>query len=244
MDVGRGIREWYRASRSGSRGEFLKDVQSLTSHSLIALLREEISSGARGRLRTKPELEALSRTACPNIEALKAAPPREQTLQWLFVHRGHLSSSSERILCRELPTCCVGEPAEGRADLLGFDDAHGEPILVELKDGSASDPLSGAILELLYHWAFHMRHKDDFRALLADFGCEPTVPCRLVLIAPHAFYDEAERRSSKRYGEFERAIAWITELAARNVVIIDLYALDSGWQREGIHFRLRKVHTR
>jgi hypothetical protein len=89
-----------------------------------------------------------------------------------------------------------------------------------------------------------MRHINEFRTLLAEFGCEPSAPCRLVLIAPHGFYEEAERRSSKRRGEFERAIAWISGLAASKVVSTDLYGLDSGWQQQGIHFRMRKVHTR
>lgn len=230
-----------RASRSGSRGEFLKDVQSFTGDSLMALLRQEISSGARGRLRTRPELEALSRAECPNIESLKGVPPLEQTLQWVFIQRKYLFSTNESILWRELPTCCAGERVEGRADLLAFDHALGQPILVELKDGRADDPLTGAVLELLYHWTFHMQHIDEFETLLAEFSCESVLPCRLVLIAPQSFYDEARRRSRQRHGEFERAIGWIDGLAANKVVSIDLYALDSDWQQQSIDIRMVKV---
>lgn len=242
MNADRGIRDWYRASRSGSRGEFLKDVQSLTCDSLIALLNQERSCGDKSRrLRSKDELESLSRSVCPDIESHKAKPFKEQTLQWLFVHRKYLSGPYESILFRELPTCYAGERVKGRADLLGFDHARGQPLLIELKDGEADDPLSGAILELLYHWAFHTSHIEQFHALLAEFGCEAKIQSRLLLIAPQPFYDKAKRRSRERHGEFERAIAWIDGLASSNLVTIERYSLDPDWQQQGVDFRMVKV---
>jgi hypothetical protein len=170
-----------------------------------------------------------------------AAQDREQTLQWLFMCRKYLSTTNEPILCRELPTCYAGEQVRGRADLLAFDHISGQPILVELKNGDANDSLCGVVLELLHHWAFHMRHKDQLQALVREYTCEATASCRLALIAPAPFYREAKRRSKKRHGEFERAIDWINGLASSNVVSIDLYVLDSDWQEQGIHFRVLKL---
>lgn len=241
MDIRRGIKEWYHLSRTGSRGSFLKDIQTLTCDSLITLLKEEIATEVTGRSRTKAELDDLNRVAPPNLEALRLQPPREQTLQWLFIHRRYLYSANEMILYRELPTCYANEAAEGRADLLAFDNKLGQPILVELKSGTALDPLSSAVVELLYHWAFHTRHINDLNNLIAEFGCTPTGPCRLVLIAPQPYFDNAKRRSHRRHQEFERAIRWIEGLAVSQLVSIELWALDPNWQRQGVHMRMQKV---
>lgn len=85
---------------------------------------------------------------------------------------------------------------------------------------------------------------DEFHARVSEFDCETEAPIRLVLIAPQPFYTEAERRSQQRYGEYERAIGWIAGLASKQVVSIDLYALDSVWQQQGIHFPTTRVRTR
>ncbi len=175
------------------------------------------------------------------MEVLQAGKPVEQSLQWLFLHRNHLVSASESILWRELPTCCAGETVEGRADLLAFDQTLAQPILVELKDGDADDPLSGAVLELLYHWAFHLQHVQYFHALLAEFGCVPVCPCRLVLVAPESYYAIANARSPRRNNEYERAMGWIDDLSRKNLVTIDLYAIEPDWLAAGAGFRIRKL---
>lgn len=237
----RSIREWYRLSRPGTRGEFLREVRSLSSEALVALLKQETSALPRGTLRSKTDLEELIRTDRPTVECLQAAKPTEQTLQWLFAHRGYLTSASEPILWRELPTCCVGEYAEGRADLLAFDHAVSQPILVELKDDDACDPLSGAVLELLYHWTFHMQHLQHFHALLSEFACVPQLPPRLALIAPNRFFVDAKARSRKRGGEYEQAIEWIEKLFLQRVVALKLQAVEDGWQNAGVSFRITEV---
>jgi hypothetical protein len=175
------------------------------------------------------------------MQVLQGRKPVEQTLQWLFLHRNHLLSANESILWRELPTCCAGEAVEGRADLLAFDQTLAQPILVELKDGDADDPLSGAVLELLYHWAFHLQHVQHFHALLAEFGYVPACPCRLALVAPESYYATAEARSPRRNNEYKWAMGWIGGLSRANLVSIDLYAIEPGWLAAGAGFRIGKL---
>ena len=73
------------------------------------------------------------------------------------MHRGHFADRQERVLAREIPTCCWDERADGRSDLLVFDEPANQAVIVELKRASATDPLTRCVLEVLWHWTFAMQ---------------------------------------------------------------------------------------
>lgn len=75
----RTIYDWYRLSRN--RREFLREARGLGGKLLPCLARREAALNDVGRLRTRPELEALEREPCPSLEDLRLRKPNEQTLQ-------------------------------------------------------------------------------------------------------------------------------------------------------------------
>jgi hypothetical protein len=93
----------------------------------------------------------------PLLEELRTGIPDEQTLQWFFIHRGYVQFEHEKVIERELPVSPAGLPREDWIDILAFDSTLNRPILVELKQGAANDSLTGVLLEVLAHWAFHVR---------------------------------------------------------------------------------------
>jgi hypothetical protein len=239
------IYEWYRLGRN--RGEFLRQIRGLDGPFLLRLaLRENVLKG-EGRLRTRHELEELGREPCPPLEDLRLRKPNEQTLQWFFLHRGYIASSNERVLCRELPSCRCGETVagKGRADLLAFDRELSQPMLVELKRADNDEPLCAVVLEILFHWCFHGQFHESFELLLREFECGPARPTRLVIAAPVGYFREARRRSQDRIdglcGEFRRALAWITAL--RELVQIDLYAIEDQWLAKGPKFLMSRLEA-
>lgn len=237
-----GIRDWYRLSKGGTRAVFFRDLPTLDCDALMGALASETSLPSTGRLRTKVELEELSRSLVPPIQDLAMRGPNEQTLQWMFMHRKRLLSLTECVLARELPTCCAGESVEGRADLLAFDQLLAQPIIVELKCEKASDPLSGVVLEVLSHWAFNVRHLADFNAQLSGFGYLPSKPPRLAIAAPEGYYVETRRRTARRQcNEYDIAMTWIDALLRNNIVTVDLYAIEDDWLSAGPDFQMWKI---
>ena len=87
---------------------YFRDLPTLDCDALMGALALETSLPPTGRLRTKVELEELSRSLVPAIRDLAMRGPSEQTLQWMFMHRNRLLSLTECVLARELPTCCAG----------------------------------------------------------------------------------------------------------------------------------------
>jgi hypothetical protein len=79
MEKPRSIYEWYQLSRA--QGEFLMQIRDLDGDRLHELaLRAKDLEGV-GRLRTRQELEELSRTDLPQLEDLQLGRPDEKTLQ-------------------------------------------------------------------------------------------------------------------------------------------------------------------
>ncbi len=74
--------------------------------------------------------------------------PAEQTLQWMFTHRGYFHREPERVLWREWPTSAPGR--QRRADV--------------------TDALPRVVLEALRHWICAMRHRQSFETQIRDFG--------------------------------------------------------------------------
>jgi hypothetical protein len=235
------VRHWYDHSKD-SASAFFRDLEQLDCDTLVRLLGLETALSPRGSLRTKVQLEALNRAQRPSIQDLQMREPDEQTLQWMFMHRKHLLSISEEVAFRELPTCCEGESVEGRADLLAFDQLRKQPIIVELKRKTASDPLSGVVLEALSHWAFNVRHLADFKSLLFEFGCVAEELPRVVIAAPEGYYRSNRKRTRPPRGkEFYIAKNWIECLRQREVVTIDLYTTEDDWLSEGPDFVMGKI---
>jgi hypothetical protein len=225
-----------------STSAFFRELEQLDCDTLVRLLASETSLSPRGRLRTKDQLEALDRAESPSIQALQMRKPDEQTLQWMFMHRKHLLSISEEVAFRELPTCCAGETVIGRADLLAFDQLQKQPIIVELKPKTASDSLSGVVLQALSHWAFDVRHLADFNSLLLEFGYVAGKLPRVVIAAPEGYYNSAQKRIRLPRGkEFEIAMNWIETLRQREVVTIDLYTTEDEWLSKGPNFEMGKI---
>jgi hypothetical protein len=235
------IYDWYRLSRSGTRGAFLKALSALSPTLLAQMARGESALPPTSRTRKREELDALARTSLPSLAMLRASEPNEQTLQWLFLHRGYLAIPKQTVLLRELPNCHFDQPVAGRADLFAFDRQLQQPILIELKRAKALDPLTAAVLEILFHWVFHTRYRDDLEELIGSYGFACSTPPQLVIAAPHLYFNEAKRRSSRRHGEYERALIWIEELCQRQIVEIDLLAIDNDWLQIGPGFPISQL---
>jgi hypothetical protein len=238
------IFDWYQLSQKRKK-QFLEQIRDLDGITLRDLAIRERDLTSSGRLRSRAELEELSRTDLPPIEDLRIRTPREQTLQWFFMHRHYLAEPTERVLCRELPSCCWGETIDGkgRADLLAFDRDYAEPILVELKRAKSEAPLCAAVMEILYHWGFYQRFSTSFRKLMHDYGCNSSGNIRLLISAPDEYFKNARKRSLERAdgldGEYHRALTWIAAL--KDVVQIDVYTIEDQWQAKAPKFAMSKL---
>jgi hypothetical protein len=158
------VSDWYELSKD-SGTVFFGAHRRLKTEMLANMLTNQTALPPRGRLRTIEEVQQLhrNRKPLPSVQALRArGRADEYALQCMFVHRGFFEHASQLLLCRELPTCCAKEMPEGWVDLLLFDTTVARATLVELKDEDANDPLTGVVLEVLSHWAFHVQHSSEF----------------------------------------------------------------------------------
>jgi len=237
----RSIHDWYRLSKKYPR-KFFRDLHFLDCSSLIATLQNDSTLQPRGHLRTAAELKGLSRTGLPSLGACKAREPDEQTLQWMFIHRCFFHVPHERIVWRELPTCCAEETPEGWCDLLAFDEVQARPLLVELKRGSATDPLTGVLLEALWHWTFGVQHSAEFKKQLCDFGYSTNNRPRVAIAAPEEYYRQAQQRTrGPRGSEYQIALSWLACLRQKQVVDIEMFAIENAWQSSGPAFSMRRI---
>ena len=240
--LNRSLRDWYDLSREEPR-RFLEELPTLDCGALLETLNAEIGIAARGPLRTKKELYALCRTPVPSVLELQKKTPNEQTLQWMFMHRGCFASETEIVVYRELPICCAGETlgGHGRADLLVFDQSQGRAVLVELKCATARDPLSGVVLEVLLHWIFNIQHREQFHQQLSDLGYVSKNPLGMAICAPRAYFESSATRNRKPRGdEFNSAQGWIKCLRERKNILIDLYEVKDDWLKVGPKFQMYK----
>ncbi len=186
-----------------------------------------------------------SRRNRPSLQELLTATPNEQTLQWLFLYRGYLQFEHERVIERELPVSPEGVEREGWVDVLAFDGTVNQPILVELKQCRANDSLTGVLLEVLAHWAFHMRYLKEFQAQLLGGGVvgsgDMTAPS-VVIAAPETYFRETLRRSthSRRHNEIRKAASMIKCMREEWDLKIRLLAIADDWQSEGIRFGIEE----
>lgn len=149
-----------------------------------------------GDLRPLARIREEGRTEVPPLnqllEELKRTESRgERQLQYLLWHRGYLVSPRERIIAREVPCSLGGIRRASVADFLVIDDSRRVPVIVEVKCGTASDSLTGALLELLVQWCFHKSAMSPFRRQLRDDGVQiedAVFQPEAVLVAPASFY--------------------------------------------------------
>jgi hypothetical protein len=206
------------------------------------MARADATVPPRGVLRTKAELADLGRVKLPDIGDLRSREPTEQTLQWMFMHRGYFVETHQHIVWRELPTCCTGERAYGRADLVAFDTRAAQPIIVELKRTDATDALTRVVLEALWHWVFNIQHLAGLHALLSEFGHPTRLRPRIAIAAPQAYFTTARCRTrAPRSSEYDLALSWIDRLNGEGLVSTEVYAIDDDWQRSGPDFRMLRM---
>ena len=133
---------------------------------------------------------------------------------------------------------------EGSVDLLAFDLDRRQPMLVELKPARASDSLTGVLLEVLSHWAFHMRYLPQFQQQVAQAEVvrSPVMQAPTVAIAaPESYFVETLRRSGDpgRHNEIRVAAQLIRCMLEIWGVQVRLLAIEDGWQQVGLDFAIR-----
>ncbi len=231
----RSIRDWYLLSRTGSRSQFLAEIDRLTPDGLVDLVRHELKQAAVRSLRTLEDIANYRRVDLPSLAELKQRKPNEQTLQYFFMQRGYFRSRSEVVLAREYPSCDRREKRRAVIDLLAFDVENNNPLLVELKQAKANDPLFGVVLEALDHWIFFTRNFRWLAAVLSQVGhrCQDASPIQLAIAAPKEYFVETQRRSAKdsvRNREYSLTIDALTCLAKQVGLAISLVSIDDDWQ--------------
>jgi hypothetical protein len=239
----RTLRSWYLNSSGtrGSRSQFFALLDSCTSEKLMSVVETDLCRPVTGSLRTLASIREYSRRDPPSLEELRTTVPNEQTLQWLFLYRGYLQFEHERVIERELPVSPADVAREGSVDVLAFDGIANQPILVELKQVRANDSLTGALLEVLAHWAFHMRYLAEFREQLMKgsvSGANVMKKPSVVIAAPKKFFLETVRRSgdSRRHHEVRTAAAIVKCLKDTMGLKIRLLAISDDWQQVGPAF--------
>ena len=239
------LRRWYQFSKGvgGRSSDFYTMLDRCTPDRFAAIVAQELQRPAPGELRSLSSIRQYSRRRIPTLEELQNREPNEQTLQWMFLLRGYLQFKHEAIIERELPISPAGVDREGGLDLLTFDLSRGQPILVELKRAKATDSLTGVLLEVLSHWAFHVRYFHQFRQQLAQSevvnslnSMMPTV----AIVAPESYFIETVRRSSdrRRHHEVQVAAKLINCMRVLYDLQVRFLAIQDDWQQIGLDFVL------
>ena len=236
----RSIRDWYLLSRTGRR-RFFADLNEITPEGLATLVQEELNESPVESLRTLEDIANYTRVDLPSLVELKQREPSEQSLQYVFMHRGYFRRPFEVVLAREYPSSDRRDNRSAVIDLVAFDKECRAPIIVELKRAEATDPLFGVVLESLHHWAFLSRNSWLLAAVLRRAGhdCPDTCSVQLAIAAPTQYYVEAQRRSAvsaARNREYSRTIDALTYLAERMGLAIPLMSIDDRWQDMGTDF--------
>lgn len=239
----RTLRSWYLTSsgKRGSRSKFFALLDSCTPERFTRVVQADLARSAPGGLRTLASIREYSRRNSPSTEDLRTAVPDEQALQWLFLHRGYLQYKHERVIERELPVSQAGIAREGWVDVLAFDTTVHQPILVELKQRSANDSLTGVLLEVLAHWAFHIRYLAEFRRQLIEgeiLAAEDMAEPAVVIAAPESYFGETLRRSRhpRRHNDVRTASALIKCMRDHWNLQVRLLAISDDWQVVGAGF--------
>jgi hypothetical protein len=237
----RTLRSWYLTSKGerSSRSQFFELLDLCSPEMFTKVVKADLERPASGRLRTLASIREYSRRNSPSYEELSTAKPDEQTLQWLFLYRGYLQFEHEQVIERELPVSPAGLLREGWIDVLAFDSIVKQPILVELKQARANDSLTGVLLEVLAHWAFHMRYMAEFRRQLKDGGVvgaeEASMPSVLIA-APKHYFRETLRRNSRRHNETRTAALLMKCMKDGWDLNVRLLAISDDWQEVGAGF--------
>jgi hypothetical protein len=234
----RPLRHWYEFSKGkwGRRrlSDFFVLLESCTPARFAKIVAADLQRPALGELRSLASIRQYSRRDTPTLDELLQRRPDEQTLQWLFLLRGYLQFTHEPIIERELPVSPAQVEREGWVDLLAFDVDRRQPILVELKRADANDSLTGVLLEVLSHWAFHIRYQHQFRQQIAEAevvrSAEMLAPS-VAIAAPHSYFAETLRRSNdpRRHNEIHVAARLIRCMLETWGLQVRLLAIEDAW---------------
>jgi hypothetical protein len=242
------LRRWYEFSKGEagrrSRSSFFALIDGCTTERFAKIVAADLQRPAPGELRSLASIRQYFRRNTPTLDELRGPAPDEQTLQWFFMLRGYLHFKHEAIIERELPVSSSKDDREGSVDLLAFDLDRRQPMLVELKPARASDSLTGVLLEVLSHWAFHMRYLPQFQQQVAQAEVvrSPVMQAPTVAIAaPESYFVETLRRSGDpgRHNEIRVAAQLIRCMLEIWGVQVRLLAIEDGWQQVGLDFAIR-----
>lgn len=122
------------------------------------------------------------------------------------------------------------------------------PLVVEVKCGTASDSLTGVLLELLVQWCFYKSAMSAFRQQLQDDGeqiDESMTQPEAAIVAPVRFYREALRRSNsqKRHGEAVHALRFLRVLKKAFDLRVYFIVLSNDWHFQGTKLRCHQLRT-
>jgi hypothetical protein len=244
------LRRWYEFSKgeAGNSSDFYALLEQCMPERFAAIVTADLQRPAPGELRSLESIRRYSRRNPPTFEELQKREPNEQTLQWMFLLRGYLQFRHEVIIERELPVSPGGVDREGWVDLLVFDADRRQPVLVELKRAKANDSLTGVLLEVLSHWAFHMRYLHQFRQQVAQSEVVQSldmVTPTVAIAAPESYFVETLRRSSsaRRHNEIQVAARLINCMQEAWGLRVRLLAIEEDWQQVGLEFSLHEWST-
>jgi hypothetical protein len=236
---------WFQFSKGdknvGSRSEFFEALPSLTEHSFTKMIKTAIEP-VDGELRSLRNIREEGRKAVPSeanlLQELKdPARHSEQRLQYLLWHRQRLLEH-QTIIAREVPCSFTKVCRPAVADFLSIDTITSAPIIVEVKCGTATDSLTGALFQLLDNWCFHKSAWGAFLSQLQHAGyvisSQVTQP-EAVLVAPLSFYEEVVRRSEdrRRWNEARHAKRFLGVMEATFGLKVRFVRVGSNWPQQG-----------
>lgn len=252
------IWEWFQFSkgdrRGGRRSAFFESLPQLSDDRFIDLIKNAATDSCQGNLRPLTELREEGRRKVPPLNQLleelrNPENRRERQLQYLLWHRGHLLNPRQRMIAREVPCSLRKVKRPTVTDFLIIDDLRRVPLVVEVKCGSASDSLTGVLLELLVQWCFYKSAMSAFRQQLQDDGeqiDDSMAQPEAAIVAPIRFYREALRRSNtqKRHGEAVHALRFLRALEDAFDLRVRFIVLSNNWHFHGTRLRCHQLRTK
>jgi hypothetical protein len=131
------IWEWFLFSkgdhRGGRRSAFFESLPQISNDWFVDLIKNAARESRPGALRPLTKLREEERRKVPPLDRLleelkNPKNRRERQLQYLLWHRGHLLSSCQRMIAREVPCSLKQVKRPTVTDLLIVDDLRRVPL--------------------------------------------------------------------------------------------------------------------
>lgn len=242
---------WFDFSkgRNGTSAEFFQSLPALRDDLFMRMVRAALEP-VEGELRPIAQIRREGRKDLPSLDRLLTLlnSPKERSekrLQQLLWHRGSFLAN-QKIVAFEVPCSLEGIARASVADFLVIDDRRHAPIIVEVKGGTASDSLSGVLLQLLVQWCFHKSALNAFRRQIQDYdesiAIEAIEP-EAMIAAPARFYRETLRRSkdSRRNDEANHAFRLLAVLEAGFGLSVKFIEIGDDWFLVGTKLSCRPI---